>query len=275
MTTTDRGTERAWSAIATGYDEFVTPTHMWLGGEAVRRASIAAGMTFLDVAAGSGALSIPAARSGANVLATDLSPVMLRHLAERARAEGLTNVETRVMDGHVLDLPDDSFDRAGSQYGVMLFADLPRALRQMGRVVKPDGKVVIVAYGPPEEVEFLAIFLAAMKAVSPGFTGLPTDPVPLPFQVARREQLKGALEESGLREVVVETVTETLEFGSGAHMWDWVVNSNPIATGLTSDLTDDQEDLIREILDGMLRERAEGDRVARLTNPVNIAVGTK
>jgi ubiquinone/menaquinone biosynthesis C-methylase UbiE len=77
-------------------------------------------MRFLDVAAGSGALSIPAARLGARALATDLSPVMLGSLDERARQEGL-DVATRVMDGHALDLDDDSFDIAGSQFGVMLF----------------------------------------------------------------------------------------------------------------------------------------------------------
>jgi 2-polyprenyl-3-methyl-5-hydroxy-6-metoxy-1,4-benzoquinol methylase len=46
-------------------------------------------MRFLDVAAGSGALSIPAARLGAQVLATDQSPVMLELLSARAREEGL------------------------------------------------------------------------------------------------------------------------------------------------------------------------------------------
>ena len=53
---------------------------MWLANEGLRRAGLRAGMRFLDVAAGSGALSIPAARLGAQVLATDLSPAMLQLL---------------------------------------------------------------------------------------------------------------------------------------------------------------------------------------------------
>ena len=69
---------------APGYDKTNTPTQMWLGDEGLRRAGLAEGMYFLDVAAGSGALSIPAARLGAKVLATDQSSAMLELLAARA-----------------------------------------------------------------------------------------------------------------------------------------------------------------------------------------------
>src|SRR5688572_32892086 len=102
-------TRPAWDRIARGYDQTNTPTQMWLGNEGLRRAELRAGMQFLDVAAGSGALSIPAARLGAQVLATDQSPVMLELLRGRARNERLA-IETRVMDGHALALDDNSFD---------------------------------------------------------------------------------------------------------------------------------------------------------------------
>ena len=126
---------------------------MWLANEALRRAGVP-GMRFLDVACGSGALSIPAARLGARVTGTDLSPSMVERLTARALAEGLPNLEGRVMDGHALDLEDDSFDASGSQFGVMLFPDLPRGLSELARVTRWGGRVVIVAYGPPGEVEF-------------------------------------------------------------------------------------------------------------------------
>src|SRR3970282_2172858 len=120
MTTHEReDTRPAWERIARGYDKTNTPTQMWVGNEGLRRSELRSGMRFLDVAAGSGALSIPAARLGAQVLATDQSPVMLELLRARAHKEGLT-VETHVMDGHALELPDNSFDVVGSQFGVML-----------------------------------------------------------------------------------------------------------------------------------------------------------
>ena len=87
---TSDGMRDAWDEIAGGYDEFVTRTHMWLANEGLRRAGLRAGMRFLDVAAGSGALSIPAARLGAQVVSTDMSATMLKKLGARARKRDST-----------------------------------------------------------------------------------------------------------------------------------------------------------------------------------------
>ena len=113
----------SWNALAEGYDRYVTPSHIGLAEEALRRADLRSGMRFLDVAPGSGALTLPAARLGAQVVGADISPVMVERLDARARSEGLANVDARVMDGHELELEDDSFDIAGSQFGVMRGVD--------------------------------------------------------------------------------------------------------------------------------------------------------
>jgi ubiquinone/menaquinone biosynthesis C-methylase UbiE len=274
--TQERSQEReAWDAIAAGYDQHVTPSHLWLGNQTLTRAGLRPGMRFLDVACGSGALSIPAARLGAEVTATDLSPAMVERLAARARQEGLSGLEALVMDGHELELEDASFDVAGSQFGVMLFPDLPRGLREMVRVTRPGGKVVLSVFGPPGEVEFLGFFIRAMQAVVTGFEGLPADPPPLPFQVADPARLRQQLTDAGLRDIRIETVTEELSFASATEMWDWLVSSNPIAVMLVHDLTDEQRASVIEALDGQLRERSGGSGPAVLTNPIHIAVGTR
>ncbi len=276
MTVHDRTTQSAWDTIAEGYDRTNTPTQMWLGDEGLRRAGVSAGMTFLDVAAGSGALSIPAARLGAHVLATDQSPAMLERLAARARAEGL-KIETRVMDGHALDLRDDTFDVAGSQFGVMLFPDMPRGIRELARVVKPRGRVLMSVYGNPHEIEFLGLFVGAIRSVIPSFEGPPMDPLPLPFQLHDPERLRHELAAAGLRAISVETITERTLFASGKELWDWLIHSNPIVGDILGelDVTDDQMVGVRNALDEMLRQRADGSGAAALTNPINIACGTK
>lgn len=268
-------TREAWDSIAAGYDEFVTPTEVALANEALGHAGLRSGMRFLDVAAGAGGLSLPAARLGAQVLATDISPRMVERLFARARAEDLDRVEGRVMDGHELDLEDDTFDVAGSQFGVMLFPDLPRAVKEMARVTRPDGRVLLVVYGPPTQVEFLGFFMGAIQAVVPGFAGLPMDPPPLEFQVADPEQLRQRLAEAGLKDIRVEAASEKLEFSSGQAMWDWVLNSNPIAGFVIADLTEEQRADVRRALHGMLLERSGGSGPAVLTGPVHIGIGTK
>ncbi|MGH2362528.1 MAG: class I SAM-dependent methyltransferase, partial [bacterium] len=242
-------TREAWNNIATGYDEFVAPTEVWLANEALRRARLVPGERFLDVAAGCGGLSLPAARLGAKVLATDWSPTMIEVFEARARKEGLRDVEGRVMDCHALDLNDDTFDVCGSQFGVMLVPDQPRALREMVRVTSPGGRVLLIAYSAPAEIEFLHFFIAALQAVDPDFAGVPMNPPPLEFQVADPEVLHQRLTGAGLKDVTVETVTEKLEFRSGQHMWDWVLNSNPIAGMLVADLSEEQKADVRTVLD--------------------------
>jgi len=266
----------AWDTIAAGYDEFVTPSHMWLANEGLRRAELRPGMRFLDVAAGSGALSIPAARLGAQVLSTDLSPVMLERLEKRAREEGL-NLETRVMDGHALELEDDTFDISGSQFGVMLFPDMRRGIGELARVTKPGGRVLMNVYGAPEKIEFFGFFVTAIQSVRPEFTGPPLDPPPLPFQLQDPETLRQVLAQAALKDVRVETITETLEFETGKQLWDWLVNSNPIAGAILAELnlTEEQKPVVQKALDSMVRERSGGSGPAVLTNPINIGIATK
>ena len=174
----------AWDAIALGYDRYVAPQEVDLANEALRLVDLEPGERFLDVAAGTGGLSLPAARLGAEVLATDWSPAMIERFEARVREEGLSKAEGRVMDCHALDLPDGSFDVTGSQFGVMLVPDQPRAFREMVRVTKPGGRVLVIAYGSPAEFESLQIFISALKTVPPDFEGLPDDPPPLEFQVS-------------------------------------------------------------------------------------------
>jgi ubiquinone/menaquinone biosynthesis C-methylase UbiE len=265
----------AWDAIAAGYDRYVAPQEAALAEEALRLVGLKAGERFLDVAAGTGGLSLPAARLGGDVVATDWSPAMIEQFEARVRDEGLSNAEGRVMDCHALDLPDDSFDVTGSQFGVMLVPDQPRALREMVRVTKPGGRVLVIAYGSPAELEFLQFFISALQAVAPDFPGLPDDPPPLEFQVADPEVLRQRLTDAGLKEVRVERSAERPAFGSGQEMWDWVLYGNPIPGMLVADLTEEQQARLRQVLDGMLRERLGGNGPAVLTNPVNIGIGTK
>lgn len=277
MTTQEQEeTQAAWDKIAAGYDEFVTPTHMWLGNEGLRRADLRPGMRFLDVAAGSGALSIPAARLGAQVLATDQSPVMLARLTARARKEGLS-VKTRVMDGHALEFDDNSFDMAGSQFGVMLFPDMPKGISEMVRVVKSGSRVLLNVYGDPHKIEFFEFFVRAIQSVRPNFDGPPMDPLPLPFQLQDPEKLRRELAAAGLTHIRVETITETMKFETGRELWDWLVWSNPIVEMVLGELnlTSDDRDVIEETLHRMVRERAGDSGPAVLSNPINIGIGTK
>lgn len=264
-----------WDAVASGFDRFVTPRSITLGDEALRRVDLRPGTRFLDVAAGSGALAIPAARRGADVVATDIAPAMVERLTARAQAEGLANFRARVMDGQALEFPDDTFDVAASQNGVSLFPDLQVGLRELARVTRPGGQVLIVAFGALRKAEFLGFFMAALQAAVPGLTPLPAEPPPPPFQVADPSRLHEELAGAGLADVRVETVNWDLPFESAGEFWDMVTSSNPISAQLTADLTTEQTTVARQVLDGMFRERSGGRPGAVLHTEMNIGLGTK
>ena len=264
----------AWDAIATGFDEHLTPLNITHGDDVLRHAGLTAGMRFLDVGAGSGALAIPAARAGAQVVATDISPAMIERLAWRVRDERLGNLHARVMDGHALQFGDGAFDFAASQHGVSLFGDIDRGLRELVRVTRPGGRVVIVAFGPPPRAEFLTFFLGALHAAIPGFTGPPMDPPPLPFQVADPDAFTAKLTGAGLSDVAVEPVVWSTPFESATHLWQVAKASNPIGAQLVGGLTEAQESDAVRVLDGMLRERSGGSPDALLHTAINVGTGT-
>jgi SAM-dependent methyltransferase len=268
-------TRDAWDAIAPGFDEFITPQSISHGEHALGGLDIGPGTRFLDVAAGSGALSIPAARRGAQVVATDIAPAMIERLGARARAEGLANVEGRVMDGQALALAGDTFDVSASQHGVTMFPDLGAGLAEMVRVTRPGGTVLVVAFGALHKAEFLAFFTGAIKAVVPGFAGPPADPPPLPFQLADPGVFRSKLTTAGLADVAVDTITWDMPVGSATRLWNEVTSSNPIGAQLVAALTEAQRGDVLRVLDGILRERSGGQPAAVLQAEVNVGTGTK
>jgi hypothetical protein len=147
----------------------------------------------------------------------------------------------------------------------------------MVRVVKPGGRVLMIVYGDPHKIDFLGFLVGAVQSVRPDFDGPPMDPPPLPFQLQDPERLRKEFAAAGLKDLKVETITETTEFKAGKDLWEWIVWSNPIVEMVLGSLslTNDERGVIQQALEKMVRERAGGSGAAKLTNPINIGVGTK
>lgn len=263
-----------WDRLADAYDDVVTPISMTLTEQILQRVRVGPGVRLLDVAAGSGALAIPAARLGARVLATDISPGLIERLRARVTAEGLDTLRAQVMDGQSLQVPDEAFDVSASQLGVSLFPDLTLGARELVRATKPGGQVLIAAFGFPQRVEFLGFFVGAMRAAVPGFTPPDFSDAP-PVRLADPDRLRQLLTTAGLTDVTVETITWSMRFRSGSHLWDLVLGSNPMGAELVAGLTAERCDDVRKVLDGMLRERSGGAAEAVLNTDVNIGIGTR
>ena len=270
MTTPNEMREQA-DMFGPTYDELITPFTLRIGEEAVARLGVKPGTRFLDVAAGGGALSIPAARAGAQVLATDISQVLLDRLSSRAADEGITTIETRAMDGHNLEIDDDTFDFAGSQLGIMLFPDRPKALKELARVTRPGGKGLMVVFGPIENVEVFSFFMRAMAAAIPGFTPPPGLPL---FSLADPEKLTQEMIAGGFTSVEVDQFALPFEVESGTQVWETLTSAAPPIKMMVGGLTDQQKQTIEDTLNQIVNERIQGG-IAALNMQMNVAVATK
>jgi SAM-dependent methyltransferase len=118
-----------------------------VGEYVVERAGAAPGIELLDVATGSGNVSIPAALAGAKVTGLDLTPKLLDVARARAADAGVT-IELVEGDAEELPFPDASFDRVTSCFGVMFAPRHEIAAQELTRVVRPAGRIVVTAWTP-------------------------------------------------------------------------------------------------------------------------------
>lgn len=105
------------------------------------------GERVLDVAAGTGTASIAALRRFCEVIATDFVPGSLARARQLAAGEGL-DLETRTADAQDLPFEDGSFDAVLSTFGVMFAPDQQRAADELLRVMRPGGRVGVLAWCP-------------------------------------------------------------------------------------------------------------------------------
>jgi SAM-dependent methyltransferase len=129
------------------YPSMVETFLLPLGPRLVEACEIGPGMRVLDVAAGTGNASIPAAASGATVVASDLTPELFEAGRARAEAEG---VELEWVEADAEDLPfeDASFDAVVSSIGVMFAPHHQAAADELVRVCRPGGKIGLLSWTP-------------------------------------------------------------------------------------------------------------------------------
>lgn len=164
------------------------------------------GERVLDLACGTGAPSLKVARRvgpTGHVIATDLSEEPLKIAAERARERKLENIEFRHADAHALPFSDNDFDLITCRFGVMFFADLPRTLVEMRRVLRSGGRVAFAAWGGFQQPYFQSTVGVVLRhtgaAVPAGAAAM--------FKFGEQGRLASALSQAGLVEAHDEAQT--------------------------------------------------------------------
>lgn len=141
-----RAMQNAWNTPGPGYHEMATGF-----APAIERlldvTGVGEGLTVLDVATGTGAAAIAAAKRGATVTAIDFAADLLEHGRELARAEEV-DVDFRTGDAEDLAFADASFDIVISSFGCMFAPRQDAVAYELARVLKPGGTLGMTTWKP-------------------------------------------------------------------------------------------------------------------------------
>ncbi|WP_026600818.1 class I SAM-dependent methyltransferase [Methylomonas sp. 11b] len=144
-------TAHAYNTAADLFDHPANTFWSRFGNNTIERLGLREGNRVLDVCSGTGASALPAARKvgvAGRVVAVDLAEKLLAMAAEKAKADGLENLEFRVSDMLALAYPDGYFDAVVCVFGIFFVPDMATAVRELWRQVRPGGRLAITTWGP-------------------------------------------------------------------------------------------------------------------------------
>ncbi len=183
--------------------------------DALRLALLPTSPRIVDVATGPGTLALIVATEGARVSAIDFSPAMIANLRRRTEEAGLTGIDVRVGDGQALPFDDDAYDGAFSLFGLMFFPDRAAGFRELRRVLRPQGRVVVSSW-----TSFEGPFGLVMDSIQSMLPGMPFGRGKAPL--GDPDEFTREMTDAALREVVLHTITHRMTAPSLSGFWGLV-----------------------------------------------------
>ncbi len=139
--------------------------HRRLKRRLVERALAGGGRRVLDVCCGTGDVALALAAAGAEATGLDFSPRMVELARRRPGAERVR--EFVVGDALALPFPPESFDAVTISFGLRNLTDIPAALEEMIRVLKPEGRLLILEFGKPPSALWRFLWYQWLRSVPP------------------------------------------------------------------------------------------------------------
>ncbi len=142
--------------------------HSWRK-KAVRQLRELAPSKILDMATGTGDLAIALQKAfpDAEVDGIDLSPGMIAVGNEKLQRKKLLNITLKVGDAEDLDIPSNTYDGVTVGFGVRNFENLQVGLRELHRVLRPKGRLVVLEFSQPRGFLFRPLFMFYFKNILP------------------------------------------------------------------------------------------------------------
>ena len=219
--------KKDWGQAAAGwrrYDEQLMRNSAPVTEMLLELAQVAPGKRVLDVACGTGEPALPAAKMvgpSGFVVATDMAAEMVEVAREKASAQGVVNVEFRVVDGEELGVALASFDAVTCRWGMMFMPEPLKFLYQAHEALKQGGRIAAAVWGPPERNPFITLPMATVRK----YVEVPAQDPSAPggiFSLADRSKLEFIFEQAGFGDIRVEAFELPMAiWDSGYEYWQF------------------------------------------------------
>jgi ubiquinone/menaquinone biosynthesis C-methylase UbiE len=266
---------RDWNRVAPAWekwdrllDENLAFINYRLAGDARLRP----GQRVLDLGSGTGypaVLSAQAVGSRGEVVGLDVAEDMLDVARRKAKALGLANVTFRPADVTTLPFDAGSFDAVISRFCLMFLPDVPKAITEIARVLKPGGYVAAAVWSSPDKNPFILASINVIKTLTDVPTPAPDQPGI--FRLAKPGDLLGIMERAGLKGLADDEVLAESPFASSQEFLDNLLDIAAPIQNLMATLTPAQQETAK---DGIKRAVESYRRGAGLALPMAIRVVT-
>jgi len=268
MTSTDeirQQQRQTWDRFSGGWgkwDSVVTGMLAPVGDEMIRSLDLGDDGAHLEVAAGTGepGLSIAARMPRGRVVLTDLSTGMLAEARAKAEARGLQNVELQERGVDDLGFADASFDSVGCRFGLMFFPDIPAAVAEMARVLRPGGRMVVAVWAEPADNPWATIPMAAIAAHAD--VPAPAPDAPGIFRCAAPGSVAAIMRDAGLHDVVETDVWAPLDVSSPDEYWSFIREITAPVVAILSTLDEATRERIGGDVIDRVRAHVDGDSIS-------------
>jgi len=214
-----------WDLAVEAYDRHWRTQLAGLHAELMDCAAPRPGERVLDVACGTGLVTFAAAAAvGGNgrVMGIDLSGQMVEGAQQRAQRMGATNVAFARMDAEELAFADASFDLVLCALGLMYLPDPARAMQEMRRVLRPDGRIVVAVWGERARCGWAPLFGIVEAEVA-------SDVCPLFFGLGQGQSLARLCMGAGLQVRAQRRLADLLAYRHADDACDAALAGGPVA----------------------------------------------
>ena len=233
-----------WDRTAPKYGQAGPPIFSISAQRLLELLSLQPGDRLLDVACGTGALAILAAKQvgpSGHVTATDYSPCMVAEAEKEAAKAGLSNITCACMEAQNLEFPANSFDALTCGLALFFFPDMRRALAEMRRVLVPGGELGLSLWGKGAIVPQWPILGETIKEY-----GL--QPV-VPNRIAwRPEEIEALLTPAGFSDIEIVEERYDFPFREASEAWAFTLSVGPIEVMLEQLSKNKRQEFIKAFL---------------------------